>query len=321
MNVDQYELDKLDYKENQCAEPMAAWGGKWTEQKLDAFEKYVRAYLTIMNKYRDQYNWKLIYFDAFAGSGSRGFIDAESQENPSLFDDTELAISESEYNVYVGAAERVLKIDIRGFDFYYFNEKDSSARNELEEKLKRYQNPSVRYEYRSNDANEEIKKLANALISNKKYKALALLDPFGMQLNWESIELLKNCGVDIWILVPTGVIINRLLDRKGKLIFSDKLQKFFGLTEQEIKEYFYEDRKEQTLFGEEINCHKLPDTVHRIAELYVDRLKGIFKYVTEKPLVLNNTRDVPIFHFVFASNNENARKIANDIVGVKQGKK
>lgn len=23
------------------------WGGKWTEEKLDAFEKYVKAYLTI----------------------------------------------------------------------------------------------------------------------------------------------------------------------------------------------------------------------------------------------------------------------------------
>ena len=32
-------------------EPMAQWGGKWTEEKLDAFEKYVNAYLTIMNVY------------------------------------------------------------------------------------------------------------------------------------------------------------------------------------------------------------------------------------------------------------------------------
>lgn len=24
-----------------------SWGGKWTEEKLDAFEKYVKAYLTI----------------------------------------------------------------------------------------------------------------------------------------------------------------------------------------------------------------------------------------------------------------------------------
>ena len=47
------------------------WGGSWTEQKLDCFESYVKAYLTIMNVYRDKFNWRLIYFDGFAGSGSR----------------------------------------------------------------------------------------------------------------------------------------------------------------------------------------------------------------------------------------------------------
>ena len=46
------------------------WGGKWTEEKLDAFEKYVKAYLTIMNNYRDVYGWRLLYFDGFAGCGS-----------------------------------------------------------------------------------------------------------------------------------------------------------------------------------------------------------------------------------------------------------
>ena len=48
-----------------------SWGGKWTEEKLDAFEKYVKAYLTIMNAYRDANGWKLLYFDGFAGSGTR----------------------------------------------------------------------------------------------------------------------------------------------------------------------------------------------------------------------------------------------------------
>ena len=41
------------------------WGGKWTQDKIEIFLKYLRAYLTIMNKK----NFKLIYFDGFAGSG------------------------------------------------------------------------------------------------------------------------------------------------------------------------------------------------------------------------------------------------------------
>ena len=43
------------------------WGGQWTEQKLDAFTKYVEAYLTILGKHE---YWKTIYFDGFAGSMS-----------------------------------------------------------------------------------------------------------------------------------------------------------------------------------------------------------------------------------------------------------
>ncbi|MDR1941710.1 MAG: hypothetical protein LBQ47_05230 [Endomicrobium sp.] len=47
---------KLNKASQVLREPIASWGGQWTEQKLIAFEKYVNAYLTIMNKNRDKYN-------------------------------------------------------------------------------------------------------------------------------------------------------------------------------------------------------------------------------------------------------------------------
>lgn len=303
-----------------ACEAMPSWGGTWTEEKLAAFSKYVQAYLTIMNKYRDQYGWKLIYFDGFAGSGSRGEKDDIANEEPSLFDASEIEISENEYDVYTGAAERVLQVNTRGFDYYYFNEKDDDSITSLKEKLQSY-SLYPKCVFRCNDANMELMTMSKALLKNRKLKALVLLDPFGMQLNWESIASLKNCGADVWILVPTGTIINRLLDGKGKLLLSNKLQKFFGLSEEEIRSFFYENKTEATLFGDEIICTKLPNAIPRIAELYVKRLKEIFKFVTEKPLVLSNTRGVPIFHFVFASNNATATKIANDIVGPKRNKK
>ena len=92
------------------------WGGDWTEEKLDCFEKYVRAYLTIMNKHRDKFNWKLMYFDGFAGCGDRQ-ITCEENTSVSLFGDEEF--DTKELQVYQGAAERVLKIekDMRGFDY------------------------------------------------------------------------------------------------------------------------------------------------------------------------------------------------------------
>ena len=48
---------------------MNKFGGKWTKIKIDILVDYARAYLTIMQKYANESNWELIYFDGFAGSG------------------------------------------------------------------------------------------------------------------------------------------------------------------------------------------------------------------------------------------------------------
>ena len=139
-----------------------------------------------------------------------------------------------------------------------------------------------------------------------------------MQINWDSIKTLKGKRVDLWILVPSGVIVNRLLDNKGELIFHDRLESFFGLSIQEIKKVFYEEKKEETLFGEEEKITKVDDSIAKIAEIYICNLKKIFQYVTEKPLLLKNSKNVTIYHFVFASNNKTAYKIARQIIGKKQ---
>ncbi|MDZ7846332.1 MAG: hypothetical protein U5L96_06000 [Owenweeksia sp.] len=54
--------------------------------------------------------------------------------------------------------------------------------------------------------------------------------------------------------------------------------------------------------------------IEKVAQLYTKRLNNIWKFVTPRPLRLDNTRGTPIFHFVFASNNANAVKIANQIL-------
>ena len=301
-----------------CESNYSTWGGSWTEEKLDAFEKYVNAYLTIMNIHKDKYGWKLIYFDGFAGSGSRNEDKSQkvSELMHELFNDE--FIVEEELNAYKGAAERVLSIKQSGFDWYFFIENNKEACQQLEERLMPY-----KYEknlvFRTSDANDEIMKLAEAQQKNNKLTSLVLLDPFGMQVDWASIEMLKCTRTDLWILIPTGVIVNRLLDRKCRLTHIEKLTSFFGKDEDYLKQYFYEKRTVGTLFGEEEIIEKVKRPIEKIAQLYVEQLKTIFKYVTEKPLVLYNTRNTPIFHFACASNNRNAIKIASQIIQKKQG--
>ncbi len=270
-----------------------SWGGSWTEQKLQAFEKYVNAYLTIMLNQRRKFNgWPqtIIYIDGFAGCGDRFFT--KDQDTLSF---SELNIDESEIKVYKGSAERVVKLD-KKFDEYYFIDTDENALNKLKTKIEPHFDEKSKYVFWQKDINAALIEFSNYLDNSKV--ALILLDPFGMQLNWESIEKLKNKRVDVWILLPSGVIINRLLDRQGNLKNINKLESFFGITRDEIQKEFYESKKENTLFGEiEIN-HKVHNAIEKIAELYIKRLKTIWDYVTEKPLVLYNNRNVPIYHFV-----------------------
>lgn len=291
-----------EYNENILSEPTERWGGSWTEKKLDAFSKYVKSYLTIMNKHR---YLKTIYFDGFAGSGTR-----KEKENTQLIQ--QLLITEEEERTYKGAAERVLSIENLRFDYYYFIDLDKRSLEKLKCKL-RVNYSQEELVFRFGDANQEIIKLANALKTDK-YAALVFLDPFGMQINWESIKHLAETRSDVWILVPTGVIINRLLDKRGELKLNNKLESFFGLTIQEIKEYFYREETIPTLFGEAEIITKVSQPIEKIGKLYAKRMKTIWDYVTEEPLVLRNSNNTPIFHFIFASNNETAKKIATQII-------
>jgi len=288
---------------NKVNEPFIDWGGEWTETKLQIFESYVDAYLIIMTAQKKKYNgWPTtIYFDGFAGSGQRNVLTVD--------------ITNDELTVYKGSAERVLSLN-KKFDEYYFVDIDPEAIKSLKENLSAKNLITDNCNFIVNDVNEELKKFSKYLDTGKA--ALIFLDPFGMQLNWESIELLKDRRVDLWILLPSGVIINRFLDRKGKLLFSEKLESFFGMNEQEIREIFYKTETIETLFDIENRIIKVSDSITKIADVYIQKLKNIFKFVTNEPLKLLNTKNVPIYHFVFASNNETAFKIASQIIEKKQ---
>lgn len=285
-------------------EPSEEWGGKWTIKKLDAFSKYVWSYLVIMKKYPF---WKTIYFDGFAGSGSR------KKHKSELF--TQLKLTIEDEIVYKGSAERVLDIkDNLKFDYYYFVDTNKSSIKKLEMKLNSLEiSKDKNLMFRDGDTNKWLLKLS-ATLKTKKYSALIFLDPFGMQIDWNSIESLRGTRSDIWILVPTGVIVNRLLDNKGELKFLKKLQSFFGLNAEDIRKEFYETEIQDTLFGEEEITKKVLKPIEKISNLYLKRLNTIWDYTISKPLRLDNNHGFPIFHFVFASNNINAVKIANQII-------
>lgn len=278
---------------------MNQFGGYWTENKIEILVEYAKAYLNIMNTYATQYGWKLLYFDGFAGSG---FIKKGTKENQKLI---------------VGAARRILEIeDPRPFDLFYFVEKDGTNADNLRENTElQFQEKNIHIV--STDCNEKIKSMSEFLSSPKgrSYKTLAYIDPCGMQLNWSSLETMQKLSVDAWILVPTGMGVNRLLKNDSNIsdAWVSKLEIFLGMPRQEILNYFYKEKVNHTLFGEETTTSKELKAIDKSAKLYKQRLASLFSFVSE-PYILKNKSNSIMFHFFMVSNNKTAVKIANQII-------
>lgn len=275
---------------------MNKFGGNWTEQKMKIVVDYAKAYLTIMNKYPQ---FKTLYFDGFAGSGD-------------IFRE-----DKADIEIIKGTALRILEIDKpRAFDMYYFVEKNKKNKIELEEMIKQeFPDRKKNFYVVNEDCNDKLLSLSKFLKANKKYRVLAFIDPYGMSVNWSSIESLRNLGVDLWILVPTGMGVNRLLKKDFNISDSWllKLENFLGLSRTEILEFFYKKKSTRTLFGEETMMQKEKDTIEKAGELYRKRLNEIFEFVSDAFQMKNSTGTI-MYHFMMASNNKIAQKIANDII-------
>jgi len=301
------------------------FGGKWTKDKIETFIKYTKSYLEIM-KGRKYYT--LIYFDGFAGSGA--IMQDEPKKNINQLDlltikpNLETVIQDSieeqrsQLDLIIGVAQEILSIkEPREFDMYYFVEKNSKNADELKNLVNsKFSDKKVFVV--PDDCNKKLVDLAAFLRKpkNKNHRVLAFIDPYGMQVEWKTIENLKGLGIDIWMLVPTGLGVNRLIKNDGKIedALMGQLITFLGLTKSEILDYFYKKVQTQNLFDEvETELIKETKIATKAAELYRERLSTIFQYVSD-PLVMKNSKGSIMYHFLLCSNNKNAIKIANDIV-------
>ncbi|HRO41512.1 MAG TPA: three-Cys-motif partner protein TcmP [Flavipsychrobacter sp.] len=273
---------------------MNKFGGDWTKIKIEILVEYAKAYLTIM---KDRSYFQLMYFDGFAGSGF-------------IIKDKKIDI-----DITIGAARRIVEIDEpRPFDTYYFVEKDTKNFELLKENTQEAF-PKKKIHTVCEDCNKKIVDLGNFLRDpkNKNVRTLAYIDPCGMQVEWRSIESLRYLPIDMWILVPTGLGVNRLLKKNGQIsdAWLEKLEMFLGLSRDQIEKTFY--KKSATLFEDFALIEKERNAIDNSAKLYKSRLNEVFEYVS-KPYELRNSSNSVMYHLFLTSNNKTAEKIGSDIV-------
>jgi three-Cys-motif partner protein len=281
--------------------PHQEFGGDWTRQKLDILDDYLTAYCNIFRANERARFFKTIYVDAFAGTG------AIKRRGESTEDDGAAKLFE-------GSVARAIK---QSFHRYLFIEKSVGRVAELEI-LKKSAPAPDKILIRHGDANVEL--LAFARSTNwKTHRAVVFLDPYGMQVDWETICVLgKTNAVDLWFLFPLGQAVMRLL-MKGSEPPPEwrlRLDKVFGTTSW--KEKFYITSVQPELFGGEIVMTQRHADWRSVKNFLMERLKTVFHAVHPKPAILRNSKNVPIYLFCFAASNpvgaKTALKIADHLL-------
>lgn len=282
-----------------------SFGGDWTEQKLAVVEKYLRAWLKIFHS-NPRANWyEKIYVDAFAGTGFR--TEDSDAEDEDLFPD----VQAPEKRLLTGSCIRALNID-PGFDQYILVEKNRARAAALRDHVSDFVKNGKNVQVRNKDANLFLESWE---CDWKKSRCVMFIDPYGMQLNWRSLEkIAATNAVDLWLLFPTGQAVNRLLTRNDPPPgFVKRLNAFFGTGEW--KEAFY--RVQPGLFSGEF-AEKSAD-FDSITNYFVERLKSLSFTVT-KPGSLRRPTGHLVYHLFFACANpqpqayQAAIRIANDII-------
>lgn len=283
-----------------------SFGGSWTDIKLNRLRKYLTAYTNAMKKQRHRY--KLVYIDAFAGTGYRT-SPKEGEKEDFLFSEMEHSID--------GSARIALQVAPE-FDQYIFIERDSKKFAELQRLKQEFSHLAERILPINEDANTYLKKLCDAS-TWKDRRGVLFLDPFGMQVDWDTIKTIaKTEAIDVWYLFPL-MAISRMLKRQGDLPDSWRKRIDGLLGASDWYDLSYQTSREQYLFGEEDVVKKIGD-FDSIINYVKNRLKGAFPGVAENPLPLLNSRKTPIFLLCFSVSNPSpqaiklALKIAQDIL-------
>ena len=276
------------------------FGGAWTEQKLEALERYLKAYLTIFTKNPKASKFTRHYVDAFAGSGLRQVGDVARTSLDFGEADEALAYMD-------GSVRKVLSLG-QEFHNYWFIEKDAEHAASLQEMVdSEYQDRAARCHIENGDANEFLLRWSEGL--GAMDRAVVFLDPYGMNVRWQTIEKLASTKkVDLWMLFPSSGVI-RMLPRQGPPdeAWSRRLTELFG--DESWKDEFYRQETVTDLFGEHLATRRVVSE-ETVADYLLRRLGSLFAGVVDKPMVLRNSRSSPLFMLVFAAGNPAGAPIA-----------
>lgn len=269
--------------------------GPWAREKLDALGAYLNFYTTAL-KNQDSWLKGTTFVDAFAGAGkARVRRRGASHVAESLIAELESPPIDAQVEEYIRGSPRVALDIPTPFSRYVFIERDPARAAELERMREEY-GERFRIEVRQGEAGDELDALISSDLGRSGHRAVVFLDPFGMQISWNTIERLAGTRqVEVMINFTLGMAIQRLLVRSADIppAWRQTLDRFFGTPEWYAQAY----EESADLFGPK--TLKLRDSGQRLLEWYRGRLKAAFGHVSPARLI-KNTRGGHLYYLIWA---------------------
>lgn len=261
--------------------------GSWSEIKLQIVRDYAVKYSVVLSK---QNYIKHDYIDAFAGAGFH--------------------LSRETKGIIPGSPLNALYVD-PPFNELYLIDLDGKKIDILSDLTKERRNVHI---YQG-DCNDILLKEVFPKVRYEDYRrALCLLDPYGLHLNWEVIATAGEMkSVEIFLNFPIMDMNRNVLLKKSELANekeSERMTAFWG--DESWKDAAYVESAQRSLFGP-TDMEKTSNDA--VAESFRERLKNQagFKFVPE-PIKVKNSIGATLYYLFFASHNETGCKIAEHIL-------
>jgi len=259
--------------------------GYWTEIKLDIVKEYASAYTKIM-RLRPSIK-KYLYIDAFSGSGYH--------------------ILKRTGNFVRGSPLNALNLQYP-FHEYHFIDLDGDKIDSLQQQVDTRQTVF----FHKGDANALLIDKIFPLCSYNDYnRALCLLDPYALNVDWNVLQTAGKMGsIEIFYnFMIMDANMNVFLRNPDKVAPDQaaRMDKVWG--DSTWRTAAYDTR--QTLFGDTMDIKAANED---IAERFRQRLEKVagFKYVPD-PIPMRNKKGAVIYYLYFASPNKNGAKIVESI--------
>lgn len=269
---------------------MRKFGGAWTRDKLDMLEDYLDAYTTALKNKR----FKLMYIDAFAGSGLISIRD-NNEEVKGFIE---------------GSALRAANVDDRRFDELLLVEKDGNQHAELKDRVRTLGNERIRtYNQDANDFLQNLDRNWN------QHRGVLFLDPFATEVAWTTIEKVASFNaLDTWILFPVMAVC-RMLNRNRipNRHHANVLTRVYG---NDSWKKLYRPSEQRELWGNAIDERE--KGTEELIQIYKDRLRALYgERFMERSASLSTSTNAKLFEFIFCvgSPDKNAIGLAKKVAG------